>query len=257
MGNLKSDISVEVSNSAQFPFPSQKNTHARHLFDGIARNYDTPAQVFSLFQYRYWRRSLVSKLKIDSQALVLDVATGPAGVAIDIAGKTGCWITGMDISDRMLEQARVNLKAADLTSLVSLVKGRAENLPFPDHTFDVVVFTFLFRYVDEPRTVMSELARVLKPGGQMALLEVYMPRGLILHPLWLLHTRLVMPLGTRFLTPGWREVGTFLGPNISDFFGRYTLQDLDQLRTQAGLNNVQTKVLSQGGAFIMWGWKGR
>ena len=248
-------MTIEGSNSTSTLVSSQRNAHARHLFDGIAGNYDGPAQVFSLFQYQHWRRFLVSRLKMGPQALVLDVATGPAGVAIYIAGKAGCQVIGMDISDRMLEEAGINLRAANLTSLVSLVKGRAENLPFPDHSFDVVVFTFLFRYVDEPQAVMHELARVLKPGGQIASLEFYVPKGPVLYPLWLLHTRLVMPLGTRFVTPGWREVGSFLGPSISNFFRKYTLEDLHQVWTQAGLNNVQTKLLSQGGAFVMWGQK--
>jgi demethylmenaquinone methyltransferase / 2-methoxy-6-polyprenyl-1,4-benzoquinol methylase len=248
-------MTIEELNSTSTLVSSKKNTHARHLFDGIAGNYDGPAQVFSFFQYLRWRRFLVSRLKISPQAQVLDVATGPAGVAIYIAGKTGCQVTGMDISDLMLKQAGINLRAANLTSTVSLVKGRAENLPFPDHAFDVVVFTFLFRYVDEPQAVMHELARVLKPGGQIASLEFYVPKGPVLHPLWLLHTRLVMPLGTRFMAPGWREVGSFLGPNISDFFRKYTLADLHQMWKQAGLNNVQTALLSQGGAFVMWGQK--
>ncbi len=233
-----------------------KNVHARHLFDGIARNYDAPAQLFSLFQYRRWRTFLVSHLKLNPQLSVLDVATGPAGVAIEIAQEAGCRVTGMDISEQMLEQAKENVKAANLTSLISLVEGRAENIPFPNHSFDVVIFTFLLRYVDDPKTVINELTRVLKPGGQMASLEFYVPHGPILHPLWLLHTRLVMPVGTRFLSPGWREVGAFLGPNISDFFEKYTLEDINRIWTSAGLNEVQTRILSQGGAFVMWGEKG-
>ena len=234
--------------------PSQRNIHARHLFDGIAYNYDGPAHIFSLFQYGRWRRFLISRLKLRPDSLVLDVGTGPGGIAIHIAGRMGCRVVGVDISDRMLEQAQSNVQASKLTSLVSLVKARAENLPFPDDSFDTVVFTFLFRYVDELQAMLHELARVLKPGGQMASLEFYVPKG-PLHPLWLLHTRMVLPLGSWFLTPGWREIGSFLGPSISTFFGKYTLEDLGQMWAQAGLGNAQTKLLSHGGAFVMWGEK--
>lgn len=234
---------------------NQRNIHARHLFDGIAHDYNRPAQAFSLFQYGRWRRSLISRLKLEPDALVLDVGTGPGGVAIDIAGRVGCRVVGVDLSDRMLEQAQINLRTSKLTSLVSLVKARAENLPFPDHSFDTVVFTFLHRYVDELQDMLHELTRVLKPGGQMASLEFCVPKGPVLHPLWLLHTRVVLPLGSRFLTPGWREVGSFLGPSISTFFRKHTLEDLGQMWAQAGLGSVEVKLLSQGGAFIMWGQK--
>ncbi len=233
----------------------EKNLHARRLFDGIARTYDRPAQVFSLFQYRYWHRFLASRLKLGPQDRVLDVATGPGGVAISIAEKFGCRVAGLDISSEMLEQARRNVEASGLASSISLVEGRAEDLPFPDGHFDAVVFTFLFRYVDDPQATVNELARVLKPGGQMASLEFYVPQGPVLHPLWLLHTRLVLPLGTLPLSPGWREVGSFLGPSISRFFRKYTLEDLAGMWRSAGLVDVDTRVLSAGGAFVMCGRK--
>jgi demethylmenaquinone methyltransferase / 2-methoxy-6-polyprenyl-1,4-benzoquinol methylase len=235
---------------------SRRNTFARNLFDGIARNYDRPAQLFSLFQYRHWRDFLVSRLRLDTNSRVLDVCTGPGGVAIAIANAARCHVIGVDISDSMLEKARSNILDSNLSSFVSVEKARAEQLPFDDQTFDAVVFTFLFRYVDEPKTVLAELTRVLKPGGQMASLEFYVPRGPILYPLWLLHTRLVMPLGTRLITRGWSEVGSFLGPNISEFFRRHSLEEIAKMWADAGLTNVQTKILTHGGAFVMWGKKG-
>jgi demethylmenaquinone methyltransferase / 2-methoxy-6-polyprenyl-1,4-benzoquinol methylase len=236
--------------------PCLKNTHASHLFDGIAENYDQPAQIFSLFQYLRWRDFLVSRLKLDSNSRVLDVCTGPSGVAIAIAKTANCHVVGVDISDRMLEKARSNIFNSNLASLVAVEKARAEDLPFDDQTFDAVVFTFLFRYVDEPQTVLKELTRVLKPGKQMASLEFYVPRGPLLYPLWLLYTRLVLPMGTRLMTSGWSEVGSFLGPSISEFFRRQSLSDIAKMWAEADLMDVQTRILSFGGAFVMWGQKG-
>ena len=105
--------------------PRNKNAEARRLFDGIAGRYEEPARAFSLFQYDGWRRFLVSQLKLDSNASVLDVCTGTGVVAIDIARRKGCHVVGLDLSDRMIEQAHRNLTPPDLASLVSLVKGRA------------------------------------------------------------------------------------------------------------------------------------
>ena len=233
----------------------QKNAHARRMFGGIAQSYEGPAQVFSLFQYGRWHRFLVSRLRLAPQTSVLDVCTGTGLIAMQIARRIGCRVVGVDLSEGMVEEARRNVQARDLAPLVRLVKGRAEGLPFADHSFDAVVFTFLLRYVEDPLTTLRELARVLRPGGQMASLEFFVPQGPVLHPLWLLHTRLVLPLGTRFVSAEWREAGSFLGPSISDFYRQHTLQDLYQMWSRAGIGDVQAKTLSLGGAVVMWGQK--
>jgi len=232
-----------------------KNAEARRLFDGIAGSYEEPARAFSLFQYNRWRRFLVSRLELNSNASVLDVCTGTGVVGIDIARRMGCHVVGLDLSDRMIEQAHRNLTASDLTSLVSLVKGRAETMPFYERSFDAVVFTFLLRYVEDSSGTLRELVRVLRPGGQMASLDFFVPQNSFIHRLWLLHTRLVIPAGTRFISPGWREMGSFLGPNISAFYREHSLEHLIRMWTEAGMSNVQTRILSFGGALVIWGRK--
>ena len=236
-----------------------RNAHAQGLFDGIARSYEGPAQVFSLFQYRRWRRFLVSRLTVSPETSVLDVCTGTGLVASDIAGRARCRVVGVDLSAAMIERARRKLKrpkSTDDTRAVSLVKARAEGLPFAEGSFDVVVFTYLLRYVEDPEATLGELSRVLKPGGQLASLEFFVPQNPILYPLWLLHTRLAIPVGSRLLPGGWREVGSFLGPSISDFYRKHTLRDLCGMWERAGVEAVQTKQLSLGGALVMWGRKG-
>ena len=89
----------------------------------------------------------------------------------------------------------------------------------------------------------------------MASLEFFVPQNPVLHGLWLLHTRLVMPLGSRLLSQGWREVGSFLGPSISDFYRRHTLDDVERMWGRAGIANAQTSLLSLGGAVVTWGQK--
>ena len=239
--------------------PHAKNAHAQGLFDGIAGSYQGPAQVFSFFQYRRWRRFLVSRLKVSPETSVLDVCTGTGLVASEIAGRARCRVVGVDLSAAMIERARRNFKrpkSIDDTRAVSLVKARAESLPFAESSFDAVVFTYLLRYVEDPEATLGELSRVLKPGGQLASLEFFVPQNPMIYPLWLLHTRVAIPVGCRLLPRGWREVGSFLGPSISDFYRKHTLRDLCGMWERAGVGEVQTRQLSLGGALVMWGRKG-
>ena len=90
----------------------------------------------------------------------------------------------------------------------------------------------------------------------MVSLEFFVPRGPIVYGLWLLHTRLVIPMISRLLPGGWREVGSFLGPSISKFYRKHTLQDLSEMWARAGIGQLQVKLLSLGGAVAMWGRKG-
>ena len=235
--------------------PSHKNRLARHLFNGVAHGYEGPARLFSLFQYRRWQSFLGSRLAAGPHTLVLDAATGTGLVAMDLARMSGARVVGLDLAEGMIEQARRNLQTEGLGSKVSLLRGRAEDLPFSDGSFDAVVFTFLLRYVDDAQATIGELARVLRPGGRMASLEFFVPQGRVLHGLWLLHTRVVMPLGTRLLSPGWRDVASFLGPSVSEFYRQYTLDDIDRMWKRAGIGKVRTRVLSLGGAVVTWGQK--
>ena len=235
--------------------PFRRNAQARRLFDGIAHSYEAPARVLSLFQYSRWHRYLVSRLRLRDGDVVLDVCTGTGLVAAQIAGSGGCRVVGVDLSPRMLDHGLQLLRADRHGAQVSLAAGLAERLPFSDNSFDAVVFTFLFRYVEDPQATLCEMARVLRPGGRMTSLEFAVPTGPVLHPLWLLHTRLVIPIVGRLLSPAWREVGSFLGPSISAFYRKHTLKDLRLMWQTAGFVDVHTKLLSLGGAVVMWGDK--
>src|SRR4029434_2563724 len=100
---------------------------------------------------------------------------------------------------------------------VQLVEASAEALPFADATFDHLTFTYLLRYVEEPGAVLAELARVVRPGGTVAMLEFAVPRG-VWRPLWELYVRVGLPVAGRVISPGWAEVGTFLGPSIRGYY---------------------------------------
>src|SRR4029434_3543530 len=95
--------------------------------------------------------------------------------------------------------------------------GAADQLPFEDASFDALTFTYLLRYVVDPAATLKELARVVRPGGTVAGLECALPRG-VWRPLWELYVRVGLPVAGRVISPGWAEVGTFLGPSIRGYY---------------------------------------
>ena len=149
----------------------------------------------------------------------------------------------------MLEAGRRRIEAAGLGDRIEVVDGKAEQLPFADESFDGLTFTYLLRYVDDPQATMRELARVVRPGATIAMLEFGVPRGPA-RPLWELYVRVGLPALGAVVSPGWRRVGSFLGDSIRDFHRRY---DLPALWRSAGIDGVDCRRLSLGGGLVMWG----
>src|SRR5688572_27876151 len=147
------------------------NRFTQELFDGLPRRYDRLAEVLSFGQNARWRRAMVDRVVADEPRSVLDVATGTAGVALQLADRSAAAIVGVDLTPAMLRQGRARVRASDATARIALVAGNAEVLPFPDASFDGLTFTYLLRYVHDPAATIRELARVLKPGAPMASLD--------------------------------------------------------------------------------------
>jgi demethylmenaquinone methyltransferase/2-methoxy-6-polyprenyl-1,4-benzoquinol methylase len=133
------------------------------------------------------------------------------------------------------------------------VRGEAERLPFATAEFDALTFTYLLRYVDDPATAMRELARVVRPGGRIAMLEFGVPRAAVARWAWRLYTRAGLPALGRLASPAWLDVGRFLGPSITAFASAYPPDALRALWAQAGISNVELKPMSFGAATVMWG----
>lgn len=222
---------------------------ALELFAPLGPTYDRYANLLSFGQDPRWRRFLVSRMDAGPEDTVLDVATGTAAVAMELARRTGCRVVGLDQSAEMLAEGRRRVAALGLGDRIELVQGEAERLPFDDASFDGLTFTYLLRYVEDPEATLGELARVVRPGGTIAMLEFGLPRGLA-RPAWELWVRLGLPAAGALISPGWREVGSFLGPSIRDF---HRAHDLPGLWRRAGIEDVRSRRLSLGGGLVMWG----
>jgi demethylmenaquinone methyltransferase / 2-methoxy-6-polyprenyl-1,4-benzoquinol methylase len=233
------------------------NTLAIELFEGLPARYDALAEVLSFAQNMRWRRELVSHLSPHRPRSILDVATGTAGVAIALAAETDARITGVDISDAMLERGRARVQKANLAGRIALEPARAEALPYASESFDAVSFTYLLRYVTDPAATVAELARVVRPGGHMASLDFYVPPNVAWLAAWRAYTRLLLPVaGWLFGGGAWWDVGRFLGPNIESHYRGWPLNRIVDAWKEAGMVDVDYRVMSLGGGLVMWGSKG-
>jgi len=230
---------------------TDRNRAARELFDPLPDRYDWLAELLSFGQNRRWRRAMVDHV---AGALVLDVASGTAGVAIQLAGRGARRVVAVDLTEAMLRQGQVNVTASGLTGRVDFSLGQAERLPFRDACFDGLTFTYLIRYVDDPQATLEELARVVRPGGAVASVEFCVPPNPWWRGCWWLYTRLALPVAG-CLTGGraWWDVGRFLGPSISSYYRDHPLQWHREVWEKCGFVDVGVRVMSLGGGLVMWG----
>jgi demethylmenaquinone methyltransferase / 2-methoxy-6-polyprenyl-1,4-benzoquinol methylase len=231
----------------------ERRAHAQSLFAPLGPTYDRYARVLSLGQDPRWRSFLVSRVAAGPGDRVLDVATGTGAVAVELARRRGCDVVGLDQSPAMLDAARVRIARAGLAGRIELLEGHADELPFEDREFDGLTFTYLLRYVDDPEATLRELARVVRPGGTVVGLEFGIPRRALWRGLWELYVRVALPLTGRAISPGWHEVGRFLGGSIRSLYERYPVERLVALWRDAGIEDVRLRRLSLGGGIVTWG----
>jgi ubiquinone/menaquinone biosynthesis C-methylase UbiE len=137
---------------------------------------------------------------------------------------------------------------------VELVHGEAERLPFADERFDALTFTYLLRYVDDRDATMTELARVVRPGGRIGMVEFGVPDATPLRALWRAYTRAGLPLLGRLASPAWFQVGRFLGPSIEGLYAQEP--DLLELWRRAGIDEVSAQRMSFGAGVVITGIRG-
>ena len=163
------------------------------LFNKVAKHYDALNTFFSLGLDSRWRRRLSEEIR-DSE-LVLDIATGTGEVAIEIIKNVKrCRVIGADPSSQMLKLAREKIGSGGITGRIALCQCGAELLPFKNNTFDAVTIAFGIRNTMDPQKSLSEMRRVLKPGGKACILEFALPRNYLFSLFYLFYFRNFLPL---------------------------------------------------------------
>lgn len=164
------------------------------MFDGIAARYDLVNRVISLGIDQSWRKKTVRALELAAGHRVLDLATGTADLAIQVAQtEPSVSVVGLDPSGKMLEVGRVKVTRGALDARVELVQGDAQALPFEANSFHSVCIAFGIRNVPDRAQALREMARVTRPGGRIAILELSEPRSGLLGALARFHIHTVVP----------------------------------------------------------------
>ncbi len=183
------------------PYSESENKKGQisKMFNNIAPYYDLMNRVLSLRRDVTWRRKGIEKLKDINPQKVLDVATGTADVALEIANTLSPkQIIGVDISTEMLEVGRQKIRKKNLDGLIELREADSENLPFQDNTFDAVTVAFGVRNYENLKKGMSEMNRVLKPGGKIMILEFSQPTMFPFKQLYLFYFKNILPMIGKF-----------------------------------------------------------
>jgi demethylmenaquinone methyltransferase/2-methoxy-6-polyprenyl-1,4-benzoquinol methylase len=253
---FENEVTMRIKSRSVSASRKSPNEFAERLFAPLPGRYNRLAALLSFGQDPRWRAAMVDQMVASHPQSILDVACGPCAVTKRLVRKTSAHVVGLDLSPEMLHQGHVNVQRAGVQERVSLVRGRGEQLPFPDASFDALTFTYLLRYVADPQAALIELARVVKPGGRIASLEFAVPENRGWRWSWWLYTRLVLPVAG-YATGGraWWEVGRFLGPSISKHYKNYSLAwTLDAWRN-AGIEHVEYRTMSLGGGVVIWGYR--
>lgn len=223
-----------------------KKEQVATMFDNIAGNYDFLNHFLSLGIDIFWRKRLVRKLQKQKPQNILDVATGTADLAIAMMKIKPFNVIGIDISNGMLEVGRKKIKQQDLEKTIQLQQADSENLPFKDATFDAVTVSFGARNFENLQKGLSEMARVLKPGGKIYILEFSQPTLFPFKQLYEFYFKFVLPLIGKLLSKD-NAAYSYLPESVKAFpHGK----ELNSIIENCGYTNAKNHPLTMGIASI-------
>ena len=187
------------------------------MFDAIAPRYDLLNRVLSAGLDQRWRRRAVEALALPAGAAVLDLCTGTADLAIAIATRhRDASVAGVDFSGAMLGFGQKKIHGAELAGRIRLVRGDAARIPLMDASCDAATIAFGIRNVAEPERALAELARVLRPGARLAILEFGQPRIPGIRTLYSWYFRYLLPAVGRLVSHH-QSAYSYLPASVGDF----------------------------------------
>ncbi len=221
----------------------QKGEQVREMFDTIAPAYDFMNRAMTLGIDKIWRARAVRLIASERPRHILDVATGTGDLAIKMAQKAPqATVTGIDLSQGMIDIGNKKIARKDLTERVSLRVADCLDLPFPDDTFDCVTVAYGVRNFQHLLEGYREMERVLRPGGLLCVLELSTPTSPITRPLYNLYTRHIIPLVGRLISKDTRAY-SYLPESIAACAQG---DQMTQLMRQAGMTEATHHPMTLG-----------
>ncbi|ANZ61272.1 demethylmenaquinone methyltransferase [Secundilactobacillus paracollinoides] len=233
--------------------PITNNTpeeNVQGLFNRIAGNYDDMNNLITLHTHRHWRNVTMKKMALKPGDFAIDLCCGTGDWTIALAKAVGPagHVVGLDFSEEMLAIAKKKVEAVHFEDRITLVQGDAMHLPYPDDTFDAATIGFGLRNVPDASQVLSEMARVIHPGGQVACLETSQPTQPIIHLGWQIYFNLV-PTMTKLAVHNYDDYA-YLQRTTAEFV---TAEQLKTMFQDVGLRDVTYQQFDLGAATLHLG----
>ncbi|REH91076.1 bifunctional demethylmenaquinone methyltransferase/2-methoxy-6-polyprenyl-1,4-benzoquinol methylase [Staphylococcus felis] len=220
------------------------------VFQNISNKYDSLNNIISFEQHKVWRKKVMKSMDVKPGSIALDVCCGTGDWTIALSkavGHTG-EVTGVDFSENMLKVAE---EKTENISNIRLVQGDAMDLPFKDNTFDYVTIGFGLRNIPDYSKALSEMFRVLKPGGMVVCLETSQPTFPIFKQIYKVYFKFVMPLFGKFFAKS-KEEYEWLQQSAFDFPDRKTLKRIFE---SENFQNVKIRSFTGGVAAMHLAYK--
>ncbi|GGG17467.1 demethylmenaquinone methyltransferase [Lysinibacillus alkalisoli] len=227
-----------------------KEERVHEVFESISGNYDKMNSVISFQMHTLWRKDVMKRMQVKEGSKALDVCCGTADWTLTLADAVGAQgeVVGLDFSENMLKVGEQ--KTAHLPQ-ITLMQGNAMALPFEDNTFDYVTIGFGLRNVPDYMQTLSEMYRVLKPGGILVCLETSQPELPVYRQLFRFYFRFVMPIFGKLFAKSYDEY-SWLQESANDFPG---MKQLARMYATTGFERIEYKGYSGGAAAMHLGYK--
>lgn len=230
----------------------RKTEQVQEMFDSIAPAYDFMNRAMTFGVDKQWRSRAVKMIARRDPASILDVATGTGDLAIKMAQKLpDVKITGIDLSQGMIDIGQRKISEAGLQSRVNLVQGDCLSLPMPDAVFDCVTVAYGVRNFERLEAGYKEMLRVLRPGGMLCVIELSTPVRPVIKPLYRFYTHCIIPAVGRLVSKDVRAY-TYLPESIAAVPQG---DNMLQLMQSAGFEQCAYKSLTFGVCMIYTAYK--
>ena len=230
---------------------TERKAYVKQMFNDIAHRYDFLNHFLSGGVDIYWRKKAVSKLNVNSEDVVLDLACGTGDFALETTQVKGCRVVGTDIAQRMLVFGKQKLKKKRQADKISYINGDGEFLPFKSGSFNGVTIAFGIRNMGDVHTALAEMRRILAEDGQAVILEFSLPVNPVFRKLYLFYFNHILPKIGRVVSSD-SQAYSYLPASVEKF---PAVSEFESWMSEVGFNQVEHWKLLNGVAVIYRGIK--